>query len=254
MFLVKLKNFDPLLDATSFLAQISFDNADLKFTPSKFFIIASHRSPRFIATLQLSPQWFTTFSVDNDHSSKVSLESFHDAILDGGSFASMTIHLLDKTNQMILRFDTPSSEIQTLHHELTLSPPQAEDNQIGQHELDERKYFIVKSKALRRIIKDLPIFQNDSIISVDVTNSRVKFSIASKEIILTEGRHCKIEGFEEEVETQFQIILCPMMFFLNFTYKANRVWFYKTKNNAYTLMVVPAYGIFGQYVIYFPFV
>ncbi|KAE8646596.1 hypothetical protein Csa_004903, partial [Cucumis sativus] len=108
MFLVKLTNFDPLLDATSFFAQISFDDADVKFTPSKFFIISSHRSPRFIATLQLSPQWFTSFSVDHDHSSKVSLESFHDAILDGGSFASMTIHLLDKTNQIILRFDTPS--------------------------------------------------------------------------------------------------------------------------------------------------
>lgn len=36
------------------------------------------------------------------------LESFHDALLDGGSFCSMTIHLLDKTKQLILRFETSS--------------------------------------------------------------------------------------------------------------------------------------------------
>lgn len=110
MFLVKLTEFEPLLDSTSYLAQYSNDNADIKFAPGKLFLIVPNRSPRFFATLQLSPRWFSNYSVDHVHSSKVSLESFHDAILDGGSFASMTIHLLDKTNQMILRFDTPSSK------------------------------------------------------------------------------------------------------------------------------------------------
>uniref|UniRef100_A0A0A0K9W4 Uncharacterized protein n=2 Tax=Cucumis sativus TaxID=3659 RepID=A0A0A0K9W4_CUCSA len=109
MFLVKLTEFEPLLDSTYFLALYSNNNAHVKFTPGKLFLIVSNRFPNFIATLQLSPRWFTNFSVDHVHSSKVSLESFHDAMLDGGEFSTMSIHLLDKTNQMILRFDTPSS-------------------------------------------------------------------------------------------------------------------------------------------------
>ncbi|XP_038875055.1 uncharacterized protein LOC120067580 [Benincasa hispida] len=249
MFLVKLTNFEPLLDATSYLAQIS-NYADVKFTPLEFYLIAPYPSPRFVATLQLSQKCFTNYSVDHEHTSKVDLESFHDAILDGGSFASMTIHLLEKPNQMILRFQTPSSEIPPLHHELTFSPPQLADNNIG-GQLEEGKFFIVKSEALRRIIKELPIFQDDSVVCVGVTSSQIKFSIASKEIVL-KAQHCRIVGFEEEVETQFQIILRPMLFFLNFTYKANKVWFYKTKNNSYSVMAVPAFGILGQYVIYFP--
>ncbi|CAK9328878.1 unnamed protein product [Citrullus colocynthis] len=252
MFFVKLTDFEPLMEATSLLAQISKD-ADVKFTPLKLYIIVSNRSPRFFATLQLSDRFFTNFSVNHDHSSKVSLESFHDALLDGGSSCSMSIHLLDKTKQLILRFETSSQIFPPLHYELTLSPPQlAENNNIG-GQLEEGKFFIVKSKELRRIIKELPIFQDDSVVRIGVTNSQIKFSIASKEITLTkEGPHCRIVGFEEEVETQFQIILRPMLFFLNFTYKANRVWFYKTKNNSYSVMSVPAYGISGQYVIYFP--
>ena len=53
-------------------------------------------------------------------------------------------------------------QIQPLHRELTLSPPQSEDDRIGQHELNLQKFFIVTSKSLRRVIKELPIFQNDS--------------------------------------------------------------------------------------------
>ncbi|TYK02994.1 uncharacterized protein E5676_scaffold46G00830 [Cucumis melo var. makuwa] len=186
MFLVKLTEFEPLLDSTSYLAQYSNDNADIKFAPGKLFLIVPNRSPRFFATLQLSPRWFSNYSVDHVHSSKVSLESFHDAMLDGGDFSSMSIHLLDKTNQMFLRFDTPSSQIQPSHHELTLSPPQSEDIQICEHELDLDKFVIVKSKSLRRVIKELPIFHNDSIICVSVTTSQIKFSIASKAIVLSE--------------------------------------------------------------------
>uniref|UniRef100_A0A9I9EGC8 Uncharacterized protein n=1 Tax=Cucumis melo TaxID=3656 RepID=A0A9I9EGC8_CUCME len=91
-----------------------------------------------------------------------------------------------------------------------------------------------------------------NIATLSVTTSQIKFSIASKAIVLSEeGQHCKIEGFGE-VESQFRINLCPMLFFLNFTYKASKIWFYKTKNNAYTVMMVPAFGIYGQYAIYFP--
>ncbi|CAK9328879.1 unnamed protein product [Citrullus colocynthis] len=157
MFLVRLEQFEPLIDATSLLAQISSD-ADVKFTPLMLMIIVSNRSPHFVATLQLSRRLFTNFSVDHNKSSKVSLEPFHDAMLDGGSFSSMTIHLLDKTNQMILRFETPSHDVPPLHHELTLLPPQAEN--LGQVEYGN--FFTVTSKELRRIIKELPLFHQDS--------------------------------------------------------------------------------------------
>ncbi|KAL0538091.1 hypothetical protein IC582_027087 [Cucumis melo] len=247
MFLVRLEQFEPLIDATSLLAQVAKD-ADVKFTPLMLMIIVSNRSPRFVATLQLSRRLFTNFSVDHNKSSKVSLQPFHDAMLDGGSFSSMTIHLLDTTNQMVLRFETPSHDVPPLHHELALSPPQAEN--LGQVEYGN--FFTVTSRELRRIIKELPLFHQDTV-SVTVTGSQVKFSIQSKEIILTkEGGHCKIVGYEGEVETKLQVVLRPMMFFLNFTYRANKVWFYKTITNSHSVMSTPAFGTYGQYVIYFP--
>ncbi|TYK02993.1 uncharacterized protein E5676_scaffold46G00820 [Cucumis melo var. makuwa] len=156
MFLVRLEQFEPLIDATSLLAQVAKD-ADVKFTPLMLMIIVSNRSPQFVATLQLSRRLFTNFSVDHNKSSKVSLQPFHDAMLDGGSH-----------------------DVPPLHHELALSPPQAEN--LGQVEYGN--FFTVTSRELRRIIKELPLFHQDTV-SVTVTGSQVKFSIQSKEIILT---------------------------------------------------------------------
>uniref|UniRef100_A0A9I9E8C4 Uncharacterized protein n=1 Tax=Cucumis melo TaxID=3656 RepID=A0A9I9E8C4_CUCME len=178
MFLVRLKDFDPLFDATSRLAQIARE-ADIKFTPLFFSIIASNRSPRFVAYLQMTHHCFINYKVDNDHTSRISLESFHDALLDGGASPSMTIHLLANIKQLILRFES-SSHAPKVHHELSLTPSQEED--LG--EVDYAKFFSIDSKDLRRVIRNLPIFHGDSI-CVTATGSQVKFSIASKEIVLT---------------------------------------------------------------------
>ncbi|KAL0556876.1 hypothetical protein IC582_005393 [Cucumis melo] len=245
MFLVRLKDFDPLFDATSRLAQIARE-ADIKFTPLFFSIIASNRSPRFVAYLQMTHHCFINYKVDNDHTSRISLESFHDALLDGGASPSMTIHLLANIKQLILRFES-SSHAPKVHHELSLTPSQEED--LG--EVDYAKFFSIDSKDLRRVIRNLPIFHGDSI-CVTATGSQVKFSIASKEIVLTkENEECMIVGYEGEEETKFRINLNPMLFFLNFTHDALRIWFYKT-TTSHGAMVVPAFGFFAQYVILFP--
>ena len=107
MFLVRLEFFDPLMDATSRFSQIAKE-ADIKFTPLDFWVIASNRSPRFVAAIQMSHHCFIHYNVDDDHTSRISLESFHDALLDGGASSSMTIHLLQNINQMMLRFESSS--------------------------------------------------------------------------------------------------------------------------------------------------
>lgn len=103
MFLIRLEDIAPLLNATFLLNQIS-DDANLKISPSLFSIIASHRSPRFVAVLKIIPhRFFASYSVDRDHSSRISLHAFYSAMLDGTSCPSMTIHLLE--NRLILRFE-----------------------------------------------------------------------------------------------------------------------------------------------------
>ena len=107
MFLVRLKNFEPFFHATSRLALIARE-ADVKFTPLFFSITVSNQFPRFVAYLVMTYNCFINYKVDNDHTSRISLESFHDALLDGGGSPSMTIHLLANINQMILRFESSS--------------------------------------------------------------------------------------------------------------------------------------------------
>lgn len=69
--------------------------------------------------------------------------------------------------------------------------------------------------------------------------------------MLPQSGLCKTVGFDEEIETQLRVIFRPMLFFLNLTYKSNRVWFYKTVNS-HSILSVPAFGVFAQYVIHFP--
>ena len=74
---------------------------------------------------------------------------------------------------------------------------------------------------------------------------------ALKLLDFEQSGNCRIVGYEGEDETELHITFRPMMFFLNFTYKANRVWFYKTTNSQ-SVISVPAFGMYGQYVVYFP--
>ncbi|XP_023514484.1 uncharacterized protein LOC111778743 [Cucurbita pepo subsp. pepo] len=217
MFLVRVKNFRPLVDGTSRLAQIGRES-DIIFTPLSLMLTTSGPSPRFIAMLQIFHQCFTVYSVNIDHRSRISLESLHDALLDCGSSSSMTIHLLENTNLMVLRFETPNHEPQ-LRHDVVLLPPQEQSIE----EIEYSKSLALDSRDLRQVIKELPLFSGDSV-CVTVTSSRVRFSIASRELIFKKEKgRCEILGHDGDAVTEFRIVLYPMLFFLNLTYDVQTV-------------------------------
>lgn len=63
---------------------------------------------------------------------------------------------------------------------------------------------------------------------------------------------CVIVGYEGEAETKFNIYLRPMLFFLNLSHQSDRVWFFKTTDSRSTVICVPAFGLYAQYMIYYP--
>ncbi|XP_023548334.1 uncharacterized protein LOC111807002 [Cucurbita pepo subsp. pepo] len=245
MFLVRLHHFDPLMEATSILAQISHE-ADLKFSSSKFSLITSYPSLRFVATFQISHRFFANYFVDRNHSSRVSLQSFYNAMYAGIVFSSMTIHFPETTSRMVLQFESSNHTRMQMHRVLKLSPSQEEE--LGQIQHD--RFFSIISQDFRDIVTGLPSFPNDSIF-VSLTSSQVKFCCASEERILTkEGGRCVIVGYEGQAEIVFQINLNPKWFFFNLSYGAYRIWFYKTIDSR-CVIFIPAFGLNAQYVIYF---
>ncbi|KAG7013721.1 hypothetical protein SDJN02_23888, partial [Cucurbita argyrosperma subsp. argyrosperma] len=157
MFLVRLHHFDPLMEATSILAQIS-NEADLKFSSSKFSLITSYPSRRFVATFQISHRFFANYFVDRNHSSRVSLQSFYNAMYAGIVFSSMTIHFPETTSRMVLQFESSNHTRMQMHRVLKLSPSQEEE--LGQIQHD--RYFSIISQDFRDIITGLPSFPNNS--------------------------------------------------------------------------------------------
>ncbi|CAK9328867.1 unnamed protein product, partial [Citrullus colocynthis] len=105
MFFIKLQNLAPLLKATSIFTQLANDEVCLKFSPSMFSITAQFQSPPFIAMMLMDQPFFANYSIDQNHISKISLQSFHNALSEGQRFCTMTIHLLEPLNRILLRFE-----------------------------------------------------------------------------------------------------------------------------------------------------
>uniref|UniRef100_A0A9I9EKS8 Uncharacterized protein n=1 Tax=Cucumis melo TaxID=3656 RepID=A0A9I9EKS8_CUCME len=90
-----------------------------------------------------------------------------------------------------------------------------------------------------------------AVIVVTVTNSQVKFSVSSKEIILTEeAGDCQIIGYEGEVETRFRIILHPTSFFISLSTHSDVIWFHKTISN-YAIISIQTLECYIDYAIHF---
>ncbi|XP_022155138.1 uncharacterized protein LOC111022279 [Momordica charantia] len=246
MFFIRLLHIDTVLNATSILAQVS-NTADANFSRDSFSIITFNPSPRFFATLQMSQPFFSHYSVDRNLCLRMFIPSFRGAMLEGRFFPSMTMHFQGNAALMILRFESPSYETY-LKRQLTLSSSQVQDLGL----VDQEKFFSIHSTDFRRIIRELAIYFHRPI-HATLTDSQVRFYIADREIVLTkEGGHCVIEGYQGRFEAQFQVSLRPMLFFINLSYQSERIWFSKTTNSRSTVICVPAFAFYAQYVIYFP--
>ncbi|XP_023530189.1 uncharacterized protein LOC111792828 [Cucurbita pepo subsp. pepo] len=241
------------MDATFLFIDFIYVVADLDITEAGFSLMASNPFLRYTATLYISNDFCLNYSLmDEPHSASISLPSLRDAItVDGAAqFDTVAINLED-LDQLTLTFETltPSGHEPYLRQNLRLySPSEREDFGIP----ITTKYFIVKCDWFRHILSELPVF-NDDVVCVTPMASQVIFSVVSKEIILTEeDEQCIIMGYEECVDTQFQIVLQPRMFFHNLSFETSaHVWFLRTINSG-SAMLFPVVSSYVQYFIRFP--
>ncbi|KAG6575164.1 hypothetical protein SDJN03_25803, partial [Cucurbita argyrosperma subsp. sororia] len=248
MFLVKLEDVTPLSDAVFLFNQLSLE-ADVKFTHNMFSLTVSNASIRFIIKLDIWDELFAEYSVDPNQCWRISLSTFQKSLWDGGSYSSMTFLMHETRSRMVLEFhNSASPNAPSWHRELTLLP--SEEVDIG--EVESEKNFIIEAEDFRHIIREVSSFPNDPI-RITLTHLQVKFSVASKEIILTkQARKIQIAGYEEGDTDQFRISLHPMMFFLRLSYQSETAWFCKTMDGSHTIISIPASHFNLEYVVYFP--
>ncbi|XP_022145570.1 uncharacterized protein LOC111014988 [Momordica charantia] len=244
MFLIRLQPIAPLFDAICSLTRIA-TRADVKFSPTKFCIIVSQISPPFIAALQMSPEFFTSFAVDGNHTSRICLDSLHSILMDGRLYPAMTFHLLENQNRLLLRFEN-SRNLPRGRRELDLSPSEEED--VG--EIDYGNCVSIGSDEFRSIVTKLSAYFNHRICAT-LTDSQVKFSVANEEIILTkEGGQCLIIAPERGVETKFEFTLHPTSFFYDLADKPGGVWLCKSTDSR-NIICIP-FGLNIHHLMYFP--
>ncbi|KGN61523.1 hypothetical protein Csa_006491 [Cucumis sativus] len=120
MFSIKVDNLDPFLDATSLFTEFINDEICLKFSPSTFSMIARYQCPTFFAMLFMPHPLFVEYSVDRNHISRISLRCFRNALLEGQSYSSMSIHLREPQNTILFKFE-PSILITSRGSQITFS-------------------------------------------------------------------------------------------------------------------------------------
>ncbi|CAK9321110.1 unnamed protein product [Citrullus colocynthis] len=240
MICINVENIVPLTKAASMLSEIGREVC-LKFSPTMFTITTlpspspSPSPHKFSAILILPSSSFANYSVDRNHSSKVSLRSFQNALLQGRRFSSITIHLLEPLNRLLLRFHLHPSEsnsAQPLHyHELELLP--LEDWKDPARIRLNQKHFSIDSQCFKRIIQTFSLYDNQtSSISIISKGTSVTFSILPfAEITLSEELgQCSFRG-EEEDEVDIKININPASFFISLANQVQRVSFFHKNND-----------------------
>ncbi|XP_008458264.1 uncharacterized protein LOC103497732 [Cucumis melo] len=182
LFFVSLHNFAPLADAAALFSNIFYE-ADVKVSRTQLSMITADRSRWFVAVLHIWEPFFNDYYIDKDITSRISLPTFHCHMNRARKdhCSSMNIRMQKGHNYLFLEFKNSKKDI---YRRMFLSPSREED--LTQTQIDNQNFFSIHSSDFRRIITEVSHLPNDLVIVVTVTNSQVKFSVSSKEIILTE--------------------------------------------------------------------
>ncbi|CAK9328874.1 unnamed protein product [Citrullus colocynthis] len=184
MFSIKVDNLDPFLDATSLFTEFINDEICVKFSPSTFSIIARYQCPPFFAMMFMPHPLFAEYSVDRNHISRISLRCFHNALLEGQSYSSMSMHLQEPQNSILLKFEPSRPSALPLHHELTFLP--MEDWSPSQVSLNG-KIFSIESEMFSNILTTFSVYNEVDTILITSKGPQVTFSVVPiEEIIITE--------------------------------------------------------------------
>ncbi|XP_023548338.1 uncharacterized protein LOC111807006 [Cucurbita pepo subsp. pepo] len=242
MLTFRLDPFSPLLDAIRILSYVA-PKANIKSTTSTLTLSVAPPTRRFIGALQMLPEFFNFFHSDDTHQSRIPLDLLC-IIMDRmelRGFSSMYFAIFQSLSNVLLTFQEGHEP--NVMRELDLLPSEVENIE----QIDYGTFVSIDSHDFRRVLLELNAYS----VHVSVTDSRVKFSTTSEEIVFTkEERRSIIGGLREGEEVKFLITLYPWVFFHDLSYEAKRAWFFMS--NDFSTVIIHFFGIYSQYWVYFP--
>ncbi|KGN51160.1 hypothetical protein Csa_008095 [Cucumis sativus] len=112
--------------------------------------------------------------------------------------------------------------------------------------IDYKAFVSIDSKDFKRVVLEI----NAHSVFVNLSDSEATFSNDNKKIIFTkEERKCIIGGIKKGKEYEVLITLHPLVFFLDLSYQAQRLWLFIQKDFS-TILVFPS-GLWTQFWVYF---
>ncbi|CAK9328865.1 unnamed protein product [Citrullus colocynthis] len=221
MLMFRLDPFAVLLNSIPVLSQIG-QQADIKCTTNRLTLMLSHSAPPFIAAIQMSPEFFNLYDSDHTYHFRFSLDRFYVIMYQ--------MELQDPEPKVMLR-------------QLDLVPYEVE---LEGHN-DYSIFVSIDAQDFKRVVSELSARS----VSVNLSDSQVKFSIENKEMIFTkEERRCIIGGLRKREEYHFVITLHPLVFFLDLSHQGKRMWLFMQMDSS-SMLILP-FGMWTQFWVYFP--
>ncbi|KGN45635.1 hypothetical protein Csa_005498 [Cucumis sativus] len=239
-----LENLDPFLDAIYILSRFG-ENANIECSPSMFSLIVPHHNLELNVAFQMMPQFFNYFFSNRTHSSKIPIQPLFNTIkrMKEYQITSLSFFVLKLLDRLVLKFSSPRNEL-PLIRKFRMRCAVKED--MGN--IDLETFVSIDSQQFRRVVTGC----RDYFVRVTTTHSHVRFSNEIKEFIFArEGGECIMEGVGKGKGTEFLIPIYPTHVFYNITFRAKRVWLFKSIDKLGTFIVAPV-GLFARFVIYFP--
>ncbi|KAL0541188.1 hypothetical protein IC582_021227 [Cucumis melo] len=242
----RLDEFALLLKSTPVLCQVGL-TVDIKSTPKTLTLMLTHHSPRFVAALQMSNEFFNLFYCDETLHLRFSLEKFYVLMyqMELQAYSLMHFTLLPELHAVFLTFEDYNSgqKPRITTRQLDMLPYKV-DQQLR---IDYKAFVSIDSKDFKRVVLEISAHSS---VYVILSDSEAKFSNENKEIIFTkEERKCIIGGIKRRKEYEFVITLDPLLFFLDLSYQAQRVWLFMQKDLS-SILVFPS-GLWTQFWVYF---
>ncbi|XP_023531989.1 uncharacterized protein LOC111794090 [Cucurbita pepo subsp. pepo] len=213
-------------------------------------MVTSHPSLSFTARLHIFGNFCVNYYVDNPFSTNVSLQYFRDATVAVARTGFDTITMsLDNPFQATLISEN-SSPLGPVPKSKLCLPLFAFIPAVQDASVIRARHFNVKAECFNYILYHIPVFP-DTPVYITTMVSRVTFSTASQEFMLTaEAGQCSTVGYGFE-HTQYRVLLKPRLFFSSLPLITGKyIGFYGTTLSG-CLMVVPTNSLLVSYLIHF---
>ncbi|CAK9315208.1 unnamed protein product [Citrullus colocynthis] len=245
MLILDMEPLEAFSDVVSIMHRLD-SLAYFRCNPLMFSILIHQHFPRSIVGLIMLPQFFTSFSCDQIHYVRFSIDQFYANILHHkrNAFHSLTLCLAEFRFHMALEYHSPTYQ----HPSQQLLPTAQPDRYELAGKIDYGSFISLDLQEFRRLIVILD--NTKAYVPFTITNSEFKFFLQDRTIIFTtQMNQCIIGGIKAGEEIEGGISLYPWEFYYNFTSK--RLWLFKSYYPSGITMVAPM-GLYANISSFFP--